>query len=125
MILLKYFSEKIAPSNEDIFLIKKYNILNNENEKREYPFTIYKYEIFIYLYPGSFFGDMALDEKIKKRNATIRAEEDCIICSLSNKNYISLLYEENKKLKNFELNLLCRKFFFNQISHVIFKKYYY
>ena len=125
MILLKYFSEKIAPSNEDIFLLKQYNILNNENEKREYPFTIFKYEIFLFLYPGSFFGDMALDEKIKKRNATIRAEEDCIICSLSNKNYISLLYEENKKLKNFELNILCRKFFFNQISHIIFKKYYY
>ena len=125
MILLKYFSQKIAPSNEDIFLIKKYNILNNENEKKEYPFTIYKYEIFLYLYPGSFFGDMALDVKIKIRNATIRAEEDCIICSLSNQNYSSLLYEENKKLKNFELNLLCRKYFFNKISQIIFNKYYY
>ena len=125
MILLNYFSQKIAPSNEDIFLLKKYNILNNENEKKEYPFTIYKYEIFLYIYPGSFFGDMALDVKIKKRNATIRAEEDCIICSLSNQNYFSLLYEENKRLKNFELNLLCRKYFFNKISQIIFNKYYY
>ena len=125
MILLKYFSEKIAPSNEDIFLVKKYNILNNENEKKTYPFTIYKYENFLTLYPGSFFGDISLDPKIKKRNATIRAEEDCIICSLSYQNYISLLYEENKKLKNFELNILCRKFFFNQISQIIFNKYYY
>ena len=125
MFLLNYFSEKIAPSNEDIFLVKQYNILNNENERKTYSFTIYKYEIFLYLYPGSFFGDNSLDPKIKKRNATIRAEEDCIICSLSNQDYISLLFEENKKLKNFELNLLCRKFFFNQISQIIFNKYYY
>ena len=99
--------------------------MNNENEQKEYPFTIYKYDIFLYIYPGSFFGDMALDAKIKKRNATIRAEEDCIICSLSNQNYFSLLYEENKRLKNFELNLLCRKYFFNKISQIIFNKYYY
>ena len=125
MILLNYLTQKFAPSNEDIFLLKKYNILNNENEQKEYPFTIYKYEIFLYIYPGSFFGDMALDAKIKKRNATIRPEEDCIICSLSNQNYFSLLYEENKKLKNFELNLLCRKYFFNKISQIIFNKYYY
>ena len=125
MILFKYFSEKIAPSNEDIFMVKKYNILDSENEKKTYPFTIYKYEIFLLLYPGSFFGDVSLDPKIKKRNATIRAEEDCIVLSLSNSNYISLLYKENKKLKNFDLNLLCNKYFFNQISPIIFNKYYF
>ena len=39
---------------------------------------------------------MALENKEKKRNATIRTEEDCYILSLDNEDYLSLLYEDNK-----------------------------
>ena len=123
ILLLNYISGEIPLLNEDIYLLELYRIINNENEK--YSITLYKYEIFLYLYPGSFFGDMALESKIKKRNATIRTETDCIICSLSNAYYISLLSEENKKLKTIDLIFLCHNFFFNLISPVIFNKTYY
>ena len=123
ILLLKYISEKIPLLNEDIYLLELYRILSNEKEK--YSITLYKYEIFLYLYPGNFFGDMALDNKIKKRNATIRTETDCIICSLSNDYYVSLLSEENKKIKTLDLIFLCHNFFFNLISPVIFNTKYY
>ena len=123
MILLNYISDKIPLLNEHIFILELYRIIIHEKEKNS--MILYKYEEFLYLYPGSFFGDMALDSDLKKRNATIRTETDCIICSLSSEYYKSLLSEENKKLKVLDLIFLCHNFFFNLISPVIFNKYYY
>ena len=124
ILLWNYFYHNISLSNEELFLLKLYNV--SFREKNNIPLvTLYKYEKFLYLYPGSLFGDSALENKIKKRNASIRTEEDCIICSLSNEYYVSLLSEENKKLKTLDLIFLCHNFFFNLISPVIFNKYYY
>ena len=123
MLLWEYFTNKISLTNEDIFLLNLYKTSFKGKDKPTV--TLYKYEIFLFLYPGSFFGDMALDNSIKKRNATVRTEEDCIICSLSNEYYSSLLYEENKKIKTLDLLFLCHNFFFNLIPPVIFNKYYY
>ena len=110
--------EKIALTN--------YNFLFNQKEQDNLnPVTLFKYEYFLYLSPGSFFGDMALDSKVRKRNATIRTEEECLILSLSNDDYISLLFEDNKKLKSLDLVFLNSKFFFTDISPVIFDKYYF
>ena len=94
-------------------------------KKKMFNFILYKYEDFLKLFPGSFFGDMALESKVKKRNASIRTEEECFILSLNNDDYISFLYEDNKKLKSMDLIFLTNKFFFNEISPVIFEKYYY
>ena len=123
MLLWEYFSNNISLTNEDIFLLNLYKTSYKGKDKPTV--TLYKYEIFLFLYPGSFFGDMALDNSIKKRNATVRTEEDCIICSLSNEYYSSLLYEENKKIKTLDLLFLCNNFFFNLIPPMIFNKYYY
>ena len=123
MILLNYISDKIPLLNEHIFILELYRIIVHEKEKNS--MILYKYEEFLYLYPGSFFGDMALDSDLKKRNATIRTETDCIICSLSSEYYKSLLSEENKKLKVLDLIFLCHNFFFNLISPVIFNRTYY
>lgn len=124
-LLWNYISDKIAISHEDIYIVELYKVFNYEREKKTSSVTLYKYEIFLFLYPGSFFGDSALESKIRKRNATIRTEEDCIICSLSNEYYISLLSEENRKLKTLDLIFLCHNFFFEKISPVLFNKYYY
>ena len=123
MFLLNYFSSNIRFTNEEAFILELHRISHIEKDK--VLVTLYKYEIFLFLYPGSFFGDMALESAIKKRNATIRTEEDCIICSLSNEYYASLLSEENKKLKTSEICFLCNNFFFNLISKTIFIRYYY
>lgn len=125
-LLWNYLSEKINISQEDLFLIDSYRVFDNGNgNERKFSLILYKYENFLFLYPGSFFGDAALESKMKKRNATIRTEEDSVICSLSNEYYVSLLSEENRKLKTVDLIFLCHNFFFDKISPVLFNKYYY
>ena len=125
-ILLKnYIIQNMHTSTEDLFLLDLYNVFNIEKERKAPLVTLFRYEIFMYLYPGSFFGDSALEAGTKKRNATIRTEEECIICSLSNEFYASLIAEENKKLKVIDLQFLLNNFFFNEISANIFNRYYY
>ena len=125
-ILIKnYISDNIVVSTEDLFLLDLHNIFNIEKEKKAPLVTLYRYEVHMYLPPGSFFGDAALAKINKKRNASIRTEEDCIICSLSNEFYGALIAEENKKLKIIDLQFLCNNFFFNDISSNIFNKYYF
>ena len=125
IMLRNYIYDKIYMSTEDLFLLDLHNVFNIEKEKKAPLVSLFRYEIFLYLYPGSFFGDAALETKIKKRNASIRTEEDCIICSLSNEYYISLIAEENKKLRIIDLQFLLNNFFFHEISPNIFNRYYF
>ena len=125
MALKNYIIQNIYISTEDLFLLDLYDVFNIEKEKKAPLVTLFRYEIFMYLYPGSFFGDYALEAGTKKRNASIRAEEECIICSLSYEFYESLIAEDNKKLKMIDLQFLLNNFFFNQISSNIFNRYYY
>ena len=125
IMIRNYIYDNIHMSTEDLFLLDMHNIFNYEREKKAPLVTLFRYEIFLFLYPGSFFGDAALEAKLKKRNASIRTEDDCIICSLSNEFYISLIAEENKKLKTLDLQFLCNNFFFNDISPNIFNRYYF
>ena len=125
IMLRNYIYDNIYMSNEDLFLLDLHNVFNLEKEKKAPLVNLFRYEIFLYLYPGSFFGDAALETKIRKRNASIRAEEDCIICSLSIEYYNSLIAEENKKLRVIDLQFLLNNFFFNEISPNIFNRYYF
>ena len=125
-ILFKEYMNKFNLKFEDKIILGNYDFLfYPQEEKKLYNFTLYKYENFLNLYPGSFFGDMALESKVKKRNASIRTEEECFLLSLNNDDYISLLYEDNKKLKSMDLNFLTDNFFFNKISPIHFEKKYF
>ena len=125
-VILKGYLNKFNLNVDEKVILVNFNFLfNPQEEKKLCNYTLYKYENFLNLFPGSFFGDMALESKVKKRNATIRTEEECFILSLNNDDYISLLYEDNKKLKSMDLIFLTSKFFFNEISPVIFEKYYF
>ena len=106
---------------------KKKMLKNNPNifKDKKQKFTIFKYEDFLYLRPGCFFGESALDIDVNKRNASIRTEEDCVILSLKDEIYKSLLLENNRKLKSFDVVFICRNFFFNDISTIIFNKNYF
>ena len=120
--LKEYLDSIISPKPENL------EILNSNPhifENLKHKFTIFKYEDFLYLKPGSFFGESALDSNIHKRNASIRTEEDCIILSLNNDIYKSLLFENNKKLKSFDVVFICKNFCFNDISTIIFNKNYF
>ena len=125
-IIFKTYLNKFKLTLDEKITLVTYNFLfGPQEEKKICNFTVYKYEEFMKLYPGSFFGDMALDSKMKKRNASIRTDEECFILSLNNNDYVDLLYEDHRKLKNMDLLFLTSKFFFNDISPVIFEKYYF
>ena len=102
-------------------ILKNPNIFKNIKKK----FTVIKYEDFMYLRPGNFFGESALHGVVNKRNASIRAEEDCVVLSLKNELYKALLFENNRKLKSFDVIFICKNFFFNDISTIIFNKNYF
>ena len=120
--LKQYINKILSPTQEDY---ERLNVNKYILEENKYKFTIFKYEDFMFLKPGCFFGESALDSKVHKRNASIRTEEDCIILSLKNEIYQSLLSENNKKLKSFDVLFICGNFFFNDISPVIFTRRYF
>ena len=117
-----YLKEILKPRPEHFKMLKSNPHIFDENKVK---MIIYKYEDFLYLMPGCLFGEVALDSAAHKRNATIRAEEDCIILSLKNELYQALLSDNNKKLKSFDVVFICRNFFFNDISPVIFNRRYF
>ena len=117
-----YFNEILKPRPEHFKRLKSNPHIFDENKVK---MIIYKYEDFLYLMPGCLFGEVALDSAAHKRNATIRAEEDCVILSLKNDLYQTLLSDNNKKLKSFDVVFICKNFFFNDISPVIFNRRYF
>ena len=130
--IVDYFLKITTPSKQDLFIMKTYNYIfksnnenNNEQSFRASTVTLGKYEIFLYLNPGAFFGETALENENSRRNASIRAEEDCYVASLDSEIYNAFFLEENKKLKIKEINFICSNFFFENISQFIFNKYYY
>ena len=122
LILNNYFRNifKIDKNKEKLF--KQYDFLfqKQETEKNKYV-TLYKYETFLILSPGAFFGEMSIDSENKRRNASIRAETDCIVASLSLELYSNLLLDENKKILIRQINFIHNNYFFNNISPKIFE----
>ena len=119
-----YFLSIFNPSFDDIFLLTAYNHIF-ENKINKEGASLFKYEILIILPPGTLCGETALEGTSRKRNASIRTEDDCIILSLSNDIYASLLSDDNKKLKSLDVSFLCNNFFFGNISPILFNKYYF
>ena len=121
-----YLLSVFKPSIDDNFLMNKYNFLFDSKHERELEgFSLFKYEVFICLFPGAFFGETALENRNKKRNASIRTEEECIILSLNNDTYSNLLSDDSKRLKSLDISFICNYFFFINISPVLFDKYYF
>jgi CRP-like cAMP-binding protein len=92
-----YVTERIKFSHKDILKYDKFKEMTKNPEKRK--FSIFKYHKFLYLYAGQYFGDMALNSKHKKRNATIRAEEDSIVGYIDNDIYSKYIKTENLKVR--------------------------
>ena len=130
----EYFKQIFKPTRQSQIILSQYNFLfekhtdianpSDKNKNNKFV-TLYKYEIFLMLEPGAFFGEMSLDKENGKRNASIRTEEDSVLVSLNLEQYENLLLDDNKKLKIIQVNFLCRNFFFHNISQKLFIKYYY
>ena len=82
----------------------------------------YIYDSILYLGPGFFFGDAALEEKVNKRNATIRAEEDTVLGFLKSVDYSNMIAPQRKLERMKEINFLINNFFFKNINIPIFEK---
>ena len=119
-----YFLTIFKPTFDDIFLLNTYSHVFDKKPNKEGA-SLFKYEILVVLPPGTLCGETALESASRKRNASIRTEDDCIILSLSNDVYASLLSDDNKKLKSLDVSFLCNNFFFGNISPVLFNKYYF
>ena len=113
------------PKNQQMNMNSYDFIFDEEDNRKNILTTLYKYEKFLILGPGAFFGEMSLDTENRRRNASIRTETDCIIASLSIEKYIDFLFDENKKIFTRHVNFICNNFFFNNISKLIFIKYYF
>ena len=133
-IIKKYILECFAPSEDDIYNMKPYESILFKNEDNSNKTTynnnlaiLYKYDLFLYLGPGSFFGEMALEinSTNKKRNATIRTEEECFMFSLTQKLYNSVLVSSINLIKEYDISFLQKNYFFNQISPKYFDKLYF
>ena len=80
------------------------------------------YDSILYLGPGFFFGDSALEEKVNKRNATIRAEEETILGFLKSIDYSNMIAPQRKIEKMKEINFLINNFFFKSVNISIFEQ---
>ena len=121
-----YFKDIFKVDKHKEYLLKPYDfIFQKQEEDKDKLVTLYKYENFLTLSPGAFFGEMSADSENKKRNASIRAETDCILASLSLVIYANLLMDENKKIILRQINFICNNFFFNNIPEKLFAKKYF
>ena len=82
----------------------------------------YTYDPILYIGPGFFFGDAALEVHVNKRNATIRAEEDTVLGFLKSVDYSNMIAPQRKMEKMKEINFLINNFFFKNINIPIFEK---
>ena len=126
----KYILESFAPSEDDIYNMKPYEkiLLRNDTLKDNNNLaTLYKYESFLNLGPGTFFGEMALELNSynKRRNATIRTEEECLMFSLTQKLYNSILVQSINLIKEYDISFIKKNYFFGEISPKIFDKMYF
>ena len=126
----KYILESFAPSEDDIYNMKPYGkiLLRNDTLKDNNNLaTLYKYESFLNLGPGTFFGEMALELNSynKRRNATIRTEEECLMFSLTQKLYNSILVQSINLIKEYDISFIKKNYFFGEISPKIFDKMYF
>jgi len=87
--------------------------------------TIFVEEYFLTKKKGEYLGDLALDKKGGKRNASCKAAEDCYLGILDKDDYISFIKEEKAKLRKKEIDFLIENYIFKKIAkHQFDKKFY-
>lgn len=118
---------KIKPKKDELVFYEQYE--RYINSSKEIIITNYCYEPFLYLGPGFFFGDNALEKGVvytgNRRNATIRAETDVVLGWLNSADYIDIIAPKRRLEKLKEINFLLNNFFFQEISIHIFEKNYF
>ena len=109
-------------TNELVFFEQFHKILFNGQKKK---ISCLVYESLLYLEPSTYFGDSALDSETKKRNATIRAEEDIYLACLRSVDYLNIIAPKRRFEKTKIIAFLFNTFFFEQINPHIFERNYF
>ena len=118
-----YILKKCRPGIKDIIFFEDYEQKFKDKSKKD--IICYVYESFLFLGPGLFFGDFALDSEQNRRNATIRAEEETILGWLKSVDYANMIAPKRKIEKFNEVMFLYNNFFFKHInSHTFERKYF-
>ena len=134
----KYLLEIFTPSEDDIYNMKPYESLlfknitgsklgNNQKNNLSDTAILYKYDTVFNPGPGSFFGEMSLDVHTYKnqRNATVRTDEECYLFSLTQKLYNSILLQSINLIREYDIAIIMRNYFFSEISPKVFNKMYF
>ena len=115
-----YITKRIKLTvSEQVFFQPFEPILTDNKPKK---ICCFCYHSFLYLGPGLFFGDTALDFENNKRNATIRAEEHTVLAYMKREDYLNIISPKHKMEKLKELEFIYERFFFKGINPHIFEK---
>ena len=118
-----YILKRCRPAIKEIIFFEDYEQKFKDKTKKN--IICYVYESFLYLAPGLFFGDFALDSENNRRNATIRAEEETILGWLKSVDYANMIAPKRKIEKYNEVMFLYKNFFFKHVnSHTFERKYF-
>ena len=122
-----YLINKTKLSKENLDFFGNYD--RYVNSRNELYVTCFCLDQFLYLGPGFFFGDSALEKGNiytgGKRNATIRAETDIILGCLKGIDYADIIEPKRRMEKLKEIGFLFNHFFFQEISIHLFEKNYF
>ena len=118
------------------YILKRTDLTTNElvlyepfeqsiKDRKKKKIVCFIYESFLFLGPGLYFGDFALDSELNKRNATIRAEEDTYLGWLRSSDYLNMIAPKRRYEKMKEIAFLFNSFFFNNINPHTFERNYF
>ena len=91
---------------ESIFFEDYEDMFKERNRNIKYNIICYVYESFLFLGPGLFFGDFALDSENARRNATVRAEEKTYLAWMKSLDYANIIAPRRKIEKHNEIMFL-------------------
>ena len=118
-----YILKKLELSTNELVSYEPYEQIIKDRKKKK--IICFVYESFLFLGPGLFFGDSALDSDMNLRNATIRAEEDTYFGCLKSNDYLNMIAPKRRYEKMKEIAFLYNNFFFQNINPHIFEKNYF
>jgi CRP-like cAMP-binding protein len=108
--------------NDNFNKLETYRYFENEIEKKNV--TLFRMKNFMFMGPGNYFGDYAIDSNLC-RTATICAIEDTHFGFLEIPIYREYIQMEKQKLSTKEISFLIENFFFNSINNKVFEKKYF
>ena len=116
-----YILKRVRPNIKESIFYEFYEKAF-KNIKEENNIICYVYESFLFLGPGLFFGDFALDYENARRNATIMALEKTYLGWMKSIDYANMIAPKRKIEKYNEIMFLYKNYFFKKINVFTFEK---